>query len=261
MQTKKTYLITGGSSGIGLAIGEKLTSQGHQVVSVSRNKRKIERALEEKPHLKNKVDFITGDVSTTDDIKAIYKHINEHYGILHGLVNSAGVISVGTLETLEAGDWQKMLDVNLTGPFLVTKTLLPLLKKANGAAIVNISSIAGLRPGTSIGYSVSKAGLDMFTRFLTADLGPYKIRVNSVNPGLVRTPLHFDNQLVDNREDYENMVEKARVRHPVGRVGETKDIAGIVSYLLSDEASWISGSIIPVDGGVTEENNLIPPKE
>lgn len=261
MENSKIYLITGGSSGIGLSIADKLASGGAKVISVSRNKEKIERALGEKPHLKGKVDFVTGDVSNQQEINKIAKYIHDEYGVLHGLVNSAGIISLGTLETLDPDDWQKMLDVNLTGPFLTTKTLLPFLKKAGGAGIVNISSIAGLRPGTSIGYSVSKAGLDMFTRFLTADLGPYKIRVNSVNPGLVRTHLHLDNQLVNNHDDYETMIESARVRHPVGRIGEPSDIANMVAYLLSDEASWISGTIMPLDGGVTEENNLIPPKD
>jgi NAD(P)-dependent dehydrogenase (short-subunit alcohol dehydrogenase family) len=191
----------------------------------------------------------------------LYSYLNDKYGVLHGLINSAGVISLGTLETLSAEDWQKMLDVNLTGPFLVAKTMLPLLKKANGASVINISSIAGLRPGTSLGYSVSKAGLDMLTRFLVADLGPYNIWVNSINPGLVKTNLHFDNQIFDNSEDYEKMVEGARIRHPLKRVGEPEYIANTVAFLLSDEASWISGAIVPVAGGVTEENNFLPFKK
>lgn len=256
----KVYLITGGSSGIGLDIAEKLIAQNHQLISVSRHQEKITRALSEKPHLKDKVDFVTGDVASQDSINQLYSHINEKYGVLHGIVHSAGVIHLGTLETLSSSDWQKMLDVNLTGPFLMTKTMLPLLKKANGASIINISSIAGLRPGTSIGYSVSKAGLDMLTRFLVADLGPYNIRVNSINPGLVKTHLHFDNDIFTNQEDYDKMVEGARVRHPLKKVGEPADIANMVRFLLSEEASWISGAIIPVAGGVTEENGFLPPK-
>ncbi|MFW6352578.1 MAG: SDR family oxidoreductase, partial [Bacteroidota bacterium] len=101
----------------------------------------------------------------------------------------------------------------------------------------------------------------MLTRFLVADLGPYNIRVNSINPGLVRTNLHFDNNLVNNQEDYEKMVENARVRHPLKRIGEPEDIANMVKFLLSDEASWISGSIVPLAGGVTEENSFLPPKD
>jgi NAD(P)-dependent dehydrogenase (short-subunit alcohol dehydrogenase family) len=261
MKNTKVYLITGGSSGIGLAIAEALISKGNRVISISRSEEKIERALNEKPQLKGKASFITGDVSRQESIAQLKDYIDKNFGVLHGLINSAGIISAGTLETSSPEDWQKMLDVNLTGPFLMTKALLPFLKKANGASVINISSIAGLRPGTSIGYSVSKAGLDMLTRFLVADLGPYNIRVNSINPGLVKTHLHFDNDLFNNPEDYNKMVEGARVRHPLKKVGEPGDIANMVKFLLSDEASWISGAIVPLAGGVTEENSFLPPKK
>ncbi|WP_462316979.1 SDR family NAD(P)-dependent oxidoreductase [Marinilabilia sp.] len=261
MENKKVSLITGGSSGIGLAIAEALTANDNKVISISRSTDKIERALTEKPHLKGKTDFITGDVSSEESITQLRDYIEKNYGVLHGLINSAGIISVGNLQSLSSGDWQRMLDVNLTGPFLMTKILLPLLKKANGASVINISSIAGLRPGTSIGYSVSKAGLDMLTRFLVADLGPYNIRVNSINPGLVKTHLHFDNDIFTNQEDYDKMLEGARVRHPLKKVGEPEDIANMVKFLVSDEASWISGAIVPVAGGITEENSFLKPKE
>ncbi len=261
MKKQKIYLITGGSSGIGLAIARSLLADDNRILSISRSKEKIQRSLSEAPSLKDKIDFITGDVSKQESIDEVFKYIDEKYGVLHGLINSAGIISIGTLETQSNEEWQQMLDVNLTGPFMITKTMLPLLKKAGGASVINISSIAGLRPGTSIGYSVSKAGLDMLTRYLVADLAPYKIRVNSINPGLVRTNLHFDNQLFTNEEDYEQMIEDARVRHPLKRIGTPEDIANMVSFLISDKASWISGSIIPLAGGVTEANSFLPPKE
>ncbi|TCO05994.1 SDR family NAD(P)-dependent oxidoreductase [Natronoflexus pectinivorans] len=259
--TKKVFLITGGSSGIGLAAGEVLANEGNHVISMSRSMDKVERAINEQPNLKGKLDFITADVANREDVEKVYHYINEKFGLLHGIVNSAGVIAVGSLETVSIEDWQKMMDVNLTGPFMLVKTMLPLLRKANGASVVNISSIAGLRPGTSIAYSVSKAGLDMLTRFLAGDLGPYNIRVNSVNPGLVKTNIHFDNNIVQTKEQYEEMVEKARLRHPLRRVGRKDDIASIIRFLMSDESSWISGAIIPVDGGVTQENNFIPRKD
>ncbi|ASB50840.1 SDR family NAD(P)-dependent oxidoreductase [Alkalitalea saponilacus] len=259
--SKKVFLITGGSSGIGLAAGEALANEGHHVISMSRSMEKVERAIKEQPELNGKLDFITADVSKREDIEKVHRYIDEKFGVLYGIVNSAGVIAVGSLETVGIEDWQQMMDVNLTGPFMLVKTMLPLLRKANGASIVNISSIAGLRPGTSIAYSVSKAGLDMLTRFLAGDLGPYNIRVNSVNPGLVRTNIHFDNNIVQTKEQYEEMVEKARLRHPLRRIGRTDDIASIIRFLMSDESSWISGAIIPVDGGVTQENNFIPRKD
>jgi len=257
----KKFLISGGSSGIGLAIAALLVEQGYQVISLSRSDEKIVRAKKERPGLANRIDFLKGDIAKPEDAENIRKYINENYGVLHGLVNNAGVLTKGTIETIDLDDWQFTLDVNLTGPYILTKTLLPLLRKADGASIVNISSVAGLKPGTSVAYSVSKAGLDMLTRFLAGDLGPYNIRVNSVNPGLVRTHIHLDNKVVEDREAYEAMLEKARPRYPLGKIGTPEDIAATVSFLLSDAAKWITGSIITVDGGVMVENDLIPPKK
>lgn len=257
---KKVFLVSGGSSGIGLAIVAGLADEGHQVLSLSRSSGKIERGVKQYPALQNKVDFITGDISSEKDAEDVGAYITEKYGVLHGLVNNAGILTKGTLETISVEDWKLTLDVNLTGPYILTKTLLPLLKKPRSASVVNISSVAGLKPGTSVAYSVSKAGLDMLTRFMAGDLGSYKIRVNSVNPGLVRTNIHMDNKVVADKVAYKAMLDKARPRYPLGEIGEPDDIAHMVMFLLSDDASWISGSIIPVDGGIMAENDLIPPK-
>ncbi|MFP4063928.1 MAG: SDR family NAD(P)-dependent oxidoreductase [Bacteroidales bacterium] len=258
---KKVFLVSGGSSGIGLAIAAGLADKGHQVLSLSRSNEKIERGLKQYPALENKVEFLTGDISSEKDAENLRSHVEKQYGVLHGLVNNAGILTTGTMETISVEDWKFTLDVNLTGPYILTKALLPLLKMAGSASIVNISSVAGLKPGTSLAYSVSKAGLDMLTRFLAGDLGPYKIRVNSVNPGLVRTNIHLDNKVVADTKTYEALLDKARTRYPLGEIGEPDDIANMVMFLLSDEASWISGSIIPVDGGIMVENDLIPPKK
>ncbi len=256
----KTFLVSGGSSGIGLSIVNDLVSHGHAVISLSRSKEKIDRALQEIPHLSDKVRFITGDISREDDAKSIADLISDEFGVLHGLVNNAGILTKGTIETIGLASWQHTLNVNLTGPYILTRSVLPLLKKAGGASVVNISSVAGLKPGTSVAYSVSKAGLDMLTRFLAGDLGPYKIRVNSINPGLVRTPIHLDNKVVEDRDAYEKMLSKAIPRYPLGRIGKPEDISALVQFLLSEESSWITGSVIAADGGVMVENDLIPPK-
>ncbi len=256
----KNYLVSGGSSGIGLSIAARLIERGSQVISLSRSEEKIGRAKQERPEIADKVDFITGDISKPGDVEKIVTYVEEKYGVLHGLVNNAGVLTKGTIETISLEDWQFTLDVNLTGPYILTKALLPFLRKAEGASVVNISSVAGLKPGTSVAYSVSKAGLDMLTRFLAGDLGPYDIRVNSVNPGLVRTHIHLDNRVIEDREAYEAMLEKARPRYPLGKIGMPEDISSAVTFLLSDEAKWITGSILTVDGGVMVENDLIPPK-
>ncbi len=261
IMNKKTVLITGGSSGIGLETAELLTARGYKVISLSRSIEKINRALQDRTGADKSIDFITGDISNHADAERIKNYIEKKYGVLHGLINNAGILTKGTLETIEPEEWQHTLNVNLTGPYIITKALLPLLKKAGGASVVNISSVAGLKPGTSLAYSVSKAGLDMFTRFLAGDLGPYNIRVNSVNPGLVKTNIHLDNKIFANREAYESMLDTACLRYPLGKIGEAADIAAMIAFLLSDEAKWITGSIITIDGGVMVENDLIPPKD
>ncbi len=258
---KKVYLVTGGSSGIGLEVVSRLAENGITVVSFSRSKEKISRALSEKPHLSGKVEFVVGDISNSGDLNKLSSLIEKKYGVLDGLVNNGAILSKGSLETTSPDIWNKTLDVNLTGPYLTTKTLLPLLKKSGSASVINISSVAGLKPGSSLAYSVSKAGLDMFTRFLAGDLGPYNIRVNSINPGLVKTNIHLDNKIVETSDAYSAMLEKAEKRYPLGKIGHPGDIAEMVLFLLSDKSKWVTGSIITVDGGVMVENDLIPPKK
>lgn len=255
----KNVLVTGGSSGIGLAIADLLTKEGgYHVISLSRSKDKIERALREKPELNGKVDFITGDVSQPADCQRLFNLLNEKYGKLHGLVNNAGMLTAGGIQDIGYELWKENLDINLNAPYLLTQTLLPLLINAGGASVVNISSVASRVPGRSIAYSVSKAGLDMFTEFLAGELGPHKIRVNAVNPGLVETHLHLDSKVVPNEEVYRQMLQKSEPKHPIGRIGKPEDIAQMVIFLLSERSSWITGSIIKVDGGSTVFNEILP---
>lgn len=257
----RNILITGGSSGIGLAIAGLLTDEGsYRVISLSRSQEKIARAFQTHPHLKDKIDMMTGDVSNPEDCQRVANYLSEQYHELHGLVNNAGILPRGGIEATSQEQWQKTLDVNLSGPFTLTKILLPLLKKSGDASIVNISSVAAFKPGTSIAYSVSKAGMDMLTEYLAGDLAPYGIRVNSVNPGLVRTNIHLDNQIVADQQAYEQMIEKSLPRYPSGRIGKPEDIGQMVWFLLSEKASWITGSIFKVDGGAMIYNDLIPPK-
>lgn len=257
---KKIIVITGGSSGIGLQGIKQLSADSqNQIISFSRSKEKIEAALKETQNTEN-VSFIIGDIANIKDCQNLASHIEKNYGVLHGLVNNAGVLTKGGIEMITYEDWKFNLEINLNGVYLLTQTLLPLLKKAQGASIVNVSSVASLKPGSSIAYSVSKAGLDMLTEFLAGDLGPYKIRVNSVNPGLVRTPIHLANNIIENQDQYNKMLEKATAKYPINRIGEPEDIANLIEFLLSDKSSWITGSIMKIDGGVMVHNELIPPK-
>ncbi len=258
---KRVIAITGGSSGIGLqTIRQLAENENYHIISFSRSDEKISKASKEIGEKVN-VIYFKGDVTSKDDCQKFAEYIKANHGKLHGLVNSAGVLTKGGIEMIDYETWRYNLEINLNGVYLLTRSLLPLMKKAQGASIVNVSSVAALKPGSSIAYSVSKAGLDMLTEFLAGDLGPYKIRVNSVNPGLVRTPIHLDNKIFENKEDYEELLKNAVNRYPVNRIGEPEDIANLIEFLLSDKSSWITGSIMKVDGGAMVYNDLIPPKE
>jgi NAD(P)-dependent dehydrogenase (short-subunit alcohol dehydrogenase family) len=258
----KNVLITGGSSGIGLAIAELLIKEGgYRVISLSRSQEKIARALTEKPGLKDKVDFVTGDVSNTEDCQRVFEFIEKKYKMLHGLVNNAGMLTAGGIFDIDYKLWKENLDINLNAPYLLTQALIPLLKSSANASIVNISSIASRSPGRSIAYSVSKAGLDMLTEFLAGELGPYNIRVNAVNPGLVETNLHLDSKVIPDTNEYKKMLEKSIIKYPIGRIGKPEDIAQMVLFLLSDKSLWVTGSILRIDGGTSVFNEILPRKE
>lgn len=258
----KNILITGGTSGIGLAIaGALLREGGYRVISLSRYDHKIQRAFKTHPQLQGKVEMLSGDVSNEQDCQKLYEHLEENYQQLHGLVNNAGILVKGGLEATSPEQWDSTMAINLRGPFMLTGKLLPLLKKAGNASVVNISSIAASKPGTSLAYSVSKAGLDMLTLFLAGDLAAYGIRVNAINPGLVRTNLHLDNRIFAHSRDYENMILESASRYPLGRIGKPEDVAALALFLLSAQSSWITGSLMRIDGGASVFNELIPHKK
>ncbi len=256
---KKVFVVTGGSSGIGLAVIEKLTEiSQHHVISFSRSKEKIERAVIELGKKPENLEFYEGDVCNEQDCVRFSDYLNKNHKYINGLVNAAGVLTKGGIENITYHQWKFNLDVNLNGPYLFTQSILSLLKAAKDASIVNVSSIASMRPGRSVAYSVSKAGLDMLTEFLAGELAPYNIRVNSVNPGFIRTNIHIDNQIVNSEEEYEALAADVARRNPLGRAGEANEVADLILFLLNDRSSWITGSIFKIDGGTLIENDFLP---
>lgn len=243
----KVVLVTGGTSGIGLGVVSNLLEQGGwQVLSLSRGRPGQEKDMRSLGEKSAEVTFLEGDICDEDSCRRAAQQIEGRWGRLHGLVNCAGTISASGIEKESLAEWNRVLSVNLTGTYIITKALIPLLRKAPGASIVNISSVCSLRPCPSISYSVSKAGLDMLTKCAAKDLARYGIRVNSINPGVVRSNLQLSAGVV---KDYESFLEKMKSFHPLGRTGLPEDIAGMVRFLLSEQASWITGAIISVDGG------------
>ena len=247
---KKVVLITGGASGIGYGTIEYLLEQGnYEVISVSRGDKNISLAKEKIGEKANQVIFLQGDISKEEDCKKIYKEIESKYGKLDGLVNSAGIIKLGGIEEQTLEEWNNAININLTAIFLLSKTLLPLLKKGTNTSIVNISSMSSERAGGSIAYCVSKAGVDMLTKYMGQELGKYNIRVNAVNPAAVYTNIYVASGDYT-QEGYDKWSEEKAPLYPLGRIGDAKkDIAPTIEFLLSDKSLWTTGAIYLVDGG------------
>ena len=237
---KRVVLVTGGNSGIGLGLVKYLIDKDYEVVTVSRSEDSIKRAKKELGKLSNKILFLQGDVSNI---------IDEKYKRLDGLVNSAGITTSGGIEEESIDDWNKTLNTNLTGIFIITKILLPLLKKGENPAVVNISSISSIRVGSSISYCVSKAGVDMLTHYLGKELGKYNIRVNAINPGEVYSNLNIVNGRYTKEEYDEKMKQRAKT-YPLGKIGDPfQDLAPTIEFLLSDKSLWTTGATYVIDGG------------
>jgi len=242
----KTILITGATSGIGFETAKAFFQEYRgdvQVISVSRSKEKIESAKKQLPN----VDYYSGDISNFSEIEKIAKQIETKYDKIDVLINNAGTIISGGLESLKVQDWDFVMQNNLTPYFYVSKVFLPLLKKSSFPSIINISSVSGKMGGTSVGYGVVKAGVDRFTRIIANELAKYRIRVNTVSPGMIGTGFHIHNGLM-NEKQYREFLKNCEPDYPLG-LGQETDIAGIIVFLASEKAKWITGADFAVDGG------------
>ena len=250
MENKKVILVTGGTSGIGFGTIEYLLEEGnYEIISVSRGDKNISLAKEKLGEKANQVIFLQGDVSKEEDCKKIYNEIEKKYEKLDGLVNSAGIIKLGGIEEQTLEEWNNAININLTAIFLLSKTLLPLLKKGTNTSIVNISSMSSNRAGGSIAYCASKAGVDMLTKYMGQELGKYNIRVNSVNPAAVYTNIYVASGDYT-QEGYDKWSEEKAPLYPLGRIGDAKkDVAPTIEFLLSDKSLWTTGAVYLVDGG------------
>lgn len=233
----KVALITGGAHarGMGGASAKMLVEQGAKVV--------IGDILDEEgaalaAELGDAVRYVHLDVTSPDDWKAAVDTAVDAFGKLNVLVNNAGIVQVGPLKTLDVSKWQKVLDVNLTGPMLGIKAVIEPMIAAGGGSIINISSIEGMRGAAWVhSYVSSKWGLRGLTKSAALELASEKIRVNSIHPGFIRTPMtkHLPDDMVT---------------APMGRAGTPEEVATFVVFLASDESSFSTGAEYVVDGGL-----------
>jgi NAD(P)-dependent dehydrogenase (short-subunit alcohol dehydrogenase family) len=190
---------------------------------------------------------LTVDVTKGDETRRAIDEAINRFGRLDVLVNAAGHISSGSIETTSLAAWDAMMEVNLRSVFQLMQLATPHLLETKGN-IVNVSSVTGLRsfPGV-LAYCVSKAALDQLTRCAALELAPKGVRVNAVNPGVVVTEIHKRGGMSE--ADYEKFLEHSKTTHPLGRVGDPKEIAELIFYLASEKASWITGATYQIDGG------------
>jgi NAD(P)-dependent dehydrogenase (short-subunit alcohol dehydrogenase family) len=244
---EKVVLVTGATSGIGRACALKFADAGARIVAVGRNKEALARLSDEVGEVTGKTLLLQADLSRPEEAERVVDQTIEHAGGIDVLINAAGHIASGTIEDTSLEAWDAMLNINLRAVFSLMQKAIPSLIERRGN-IVNISSVTGLRafPGV-LAYCVSKAAVDQLTRCTALELATKGVRVNAVNPGVVVTEIHKRGGMND--EQYDSFLEHSKQTHPLGRVGQTKEIAELVFFLTSDRASWITGATYSIDGG------------
>jgi len=241
----RVALVTGASRGIGSAIAETLAEHGANVVLSSRKQADLDAEAERiNARHAEKATPIAAHAGRQEDMVRLVQDVMSRFSRIDILVNNAGTNPYfGPVLGAELSAWDKTFEVNLRGYFILTKLVYEAWMEAHGGAIVNISSIGGLRPGIGLGvYNITKAGVIMLTRQLAREIGG-KVRVNAVAPGLVKT--RFAEALWGNQE----ILDRVLAQNPMGRIGVPDEIAAAVLFLASDAASYVNGEVLVVDGG------------
>ena len=241
----KVALVTGASKGIGVAMARGLAEFGASVVLSSRKQDAVDAFAGEFKANGLEATGVAANMGNIDDIQSLVDKTVEVYGGLDIIINNAAANPVfGPLQNTDERAFDKIIDVNLKGPFELCKKAYPIMKQRGGGSIIHISSIGGLTPETGIGiYSASKAAIISMTKAMAQDWGADNIRSNAICPGLIKTK--FSEALWNDESSFDRFVN----RIPLGRIGEPDDITGLAVYLASSASAYCSGGVYMVDGG------------
>ena len=251
----KVVVITGVTRpGIGEATAAQMVAEGGRVVICGRGVeggQAIERQLN--GIAADSALFVPADVAEFDQVQTVFDKTVERFGKVDILFNNAGIGTFGEAPDTDIADWQRMINVDLTGTFYCCKLAIPLMRKVGGGVIVNNSSMSGLYADHGLAaYNAAKGALINFTRALALDHGKDRIRVNCVCPGFIRAA--SNDILLEPK--YGDIMKELLARVPLGRIGEPEDIANAVAYLASDESAFVTGTTLLIDGGITTSTNL-----
>lgn len=243
----KVIIVTGASSGIGADAAKHLAKLGGKVSLVGRNEKLLNKVAEEIKKFGSSVHPLPIVADVTKDAEDIISKTVKHFGKLDVLINNAGIFQTDSINDFNISRFDDILNTNLRSVAILTNLAVPHLEKTKGN-IVNISSVASIRSFPNyLSYCVSKAALDQFTKCTAIDLAAKGIRVNSINPAMIRTSIFEKTGL--SVQDAEKLMEDGKRTHPIGRIGEVSDTSAAIEYIAGNSASFITGTIFPVDGG------------